>query len=260
MVVSTLKKMNYKILLKTSHKFANRQQRCVDTWLKDVDVLCITDKITDIHIPQMSCSDKDTHGISSEEKTVFIFNHIKNNNKQYANYDWFVFIDDDAILNINMLNHILPFLDKNFIYGLNMRGSYPKDKSLIYPSGGAGYIVSSKTIFNTPHMINYKYFHEDVSVGRYMLDNNINLSQFYYENNIKHKIIMGGWFPYEKLKSHLPEDLIKNYTSNEQTAEYIINITKDDDVWRSKIKNSLTHHYIRTDLLMKHIHNIFNNK
>lgn len=244
--------MKYKIILKTSHKLESRIKLCLKYWLKDQDVLCATDKIIDLDIPQISASNKDTHGVSSEEKTVFMFNYIKNNPSLFNEYDWFMFIDDDAILNTKMLNFILPALDKDVIYGINMKGAYPKDLSLVYPSGGGGYLVSNKLIKNNPHMINHLYFHEDVSVGRYMRDNNILLGNKVLINGQYWKINMNGWYPFQKIK----EQLARQYPAACNDYE-IINIVKNEPNYKYPIQNHLTHHYIKTDVCMKFISDIF---
>jgi hypothetical protein len=214
----------------------------MNTWLIDQEVLCITDKIVDIDIPQISASDKDTHGDSSEEKTVFIFNHIKNNIGQY-DADWFVFIDDDAVLNTRYLKYILDKLDTNIIYGINMKGSYPQDTSLSFPSGGAGYLVSKQLIHKTPNMINHRYLHEDVNVGRYCRDNNIKIEQSITVSGLKHKILFNGWFPLEKYGKSI---------SSSEDIQYIIDHNKVEEIFKN-----LTHHYIKNKNLMQLIYDGF---
>lgn len=242
--------MKYKIILKTTHKHFLRIERCMKYWLKDQDVVCASDKIINLDIPQLSASDKDTHGVSSEEKTVFMFNHIKNNQSIFGEYDWFIFIDDDAILNTQMLNYILPYLNKKNIYGINMQGSYPKDTSLVYPSGGGGYLVSNQTIIDSAPMVNHQYFHEDVSVGRYMKDNNILLNNKISINGRNYHVRMNGWYPFQKIKESLYKDGIVNESD-------VLNFFKRLDSFEPNIINHLTHHYITSDICMDLIHTIF---
>ena len=241
--------MKYKIILKTTHKHFLRIERCMKYWLKNQDVVCASDKIINLDIPQLSASDKDTHGVSSEEKTVYMFNHIKNNPSLYQEYDWFIFIDDDAILNVNQLNYILPYLDKSKIYGINMKGAYPKNISLEYPSGGGGYLVSYNTIINNDPMINHHHYHEDVSVGHYMRDNNLELSLIYIKDNKTHNVLMNGWFPLEYKN---PELTRNNIVIND---ENLIASLSENEI--ENLGNFLTHHYIVSDVLMEYIYNLF---
>jgi hypothetical protein len=242
--------MKYKIILKTSHKHEQRIIRCMNTWLVNQDVVCATDIVNNLNIDQLSLSDLDTHGISSEEKTINMLNHIKDDD-DYQIYDWFMFIDDDAILNVKMLNYILPFLDKTKVYGINMKGAYVKNKELIYPSGGAGYLISYDTIINNPNAKLYKLHHEDVAIGQYMKDNNISLENKIDINGKIYKINFNGWFPFQTLKKEL--DNKKKY-SDQELSKLIIS---QSEQWQGNIMNHLTHHYIRSDILMNLIWNEF---
>ena len=242
--------MKFKIILKTTHRHHKRMLRCLRTWLQGQDVIAATDRVLE-HVPmnQISASNKDTHGVSSEEKTVYMFNHIKNNTNLYNSYDWFIFIDDDAILNTKQLNYILPYLDKSKVYGINMRGAYPKDILLEYPSGGAGYLISYDTISNNPPMINHLHYHEDVSVGHYMRDNNLKLSLTYTKNDKIYHIMMNGWFPLQYKK---PELTRNNIVINDENLIATLNA---DEIMN--LGKHLTHHYIVSDILMDYIHNLF---
>ena len=218
----------------------------MDTWLQGLDVVCVTDKILPLDIPQVSGSDKDTHGISSEEKTVFMFNKLK----QSQEADWYMFIDDDAILNVRRLRYALPFLKQDTVYGLNMKGSCPKDTSLAFPSGGGGYLVPANVIDAFPPMENHHYFHEDVCVGRYLRDNNVPLSkEFTNSEGQTERLLFGGWFPFDKLKPEAPK------TQLEADAFYIEEAKKRG--MEDQLASYLTHHYIRSDLIMKYLHALF---
>jgi len=242
--------MKYKIILKTTYKYQTRLERCLRTWLIDQDVVAATDKILPkLNLNQLSASNKDTHGVSSEEKTVYMFNHIKNNPKLYDQYDWFIFIDDDAILNTKMLTFLLPFLDTNIIYGCNMRGSYPKNTNLIYPSGGGGYLVSNELIKRLPPMINHYHFHEDVNVGQYMQDNNVLLGNTVIVNGKSLQIHFNGWYPlqYKRITLQKENKLCED--------KYLIPLLEASD--NHLLYKCLTHHYILSDELMDYIYQLF---
>ena len=104
----------YKIILKTSHKHTDRVDNCVNTWLSTLDYVCLTDKLTGKY-PEISGSKHDDYN-SNEEKTINFINLVRTTN-QFDNYDWLVFIDDDAILNIKLFESILPYLEKTKVYG-----------------------------------------------------------------------------------------------------------------------------------------------
>jgi len=89
--------MKYKIVLKTTHKNINRVDNCVSTWLSTLNYVCLTDKLTHL-FNEWSGSSSDAYN-SNEEKTVNFINHVITTN-EYDDYDWLVFIDDDAILNV----------------------------------------------------------------------------------------------------------------------------------------------------------------
>ncbi len=244
--------MKYKVVVKTTHKHVDRLLRCKKIWLYELDYVCLTDNIVDhIDMPQISGSSKDNHGESSEEKTVFMFNHIKNNIDLFKEYDWFIFIDDDAILNKKYLEFILPFLKSEYIYGLNMKGSYPEDKTLVFPSGGAGYIVSNDTIRGHDHIKNFRYLHEDVSVGRYMRDNNIILESSVVIGGIKHKIGFNGWNPFQKNIDVLSKEEKQKFNTDTTLIQKIIDESAID------VTNYISHHYIKNDLMMDYIKDKF---
>ena len=137
--------MKYKVILKTSHKNQSRIDSCVKTWLSNLDYICLTDKLTGKY-NEISGSNSDDYS-SNEEKTVNMINFIRGG--MFNEYDWLVFIDDDAILNSKLFESIISSLDKNYVYGLNNKGAYKKNINLDYPSGGAGYFISPSIIIGT---------------------------------------------------------------------------------------------------------------
>ena len=216
--------MRYKIILKTSSVNIHRVKLCVDTWLKDQDYICLTDILTGKY-PEISGSQR-TDYYSAEEKTAYLINLVKNTNL-FDEYDWLVFIDDDAILNIKMFEYILPYFDKNAVYGLKIHGGFAKAPSLIFPSGGAGYFISPALINQTNEMVNNNWGVEDVSVGKWINDNGLNFYDFFIIDNIKYQLRLNGWFPFdsEKAKEQIKNNTILSFNSNE-----LINAVKNHRV------------------------------
>jgi len=227
--------MKYKIILKTTHRNIHRVDNCMNTWLSTLDYICLTDRPTKL-FNEWSGSYRDDYS-SNEEKTVNFINHIITTN-EYDEYDWLVFIDDDAILNVQLFNKVIHSLDKNKIYGLLMR-SFKKEPNLEYPSGGCGYFISPSLIKGKKLMTNKGWGFEDASIGRWAEENNISLSEM--PDGIK----LNGWFPFKQYWERL-------ITEGEEYAK-TITFSKEDDEF---IKSHLTHHYIRWKPIMEYIHNV----
>ena len=240
--------MNYKIILKTSHKHTNRVDNCVNTWLSTLDYVCLTDKLTGKY-PEISGSNKDDYN-SNEEKTVNFINLVRTTD-QFDNYDWLVFIDDDAILNIKLFESILPYLEKTKVYGYSMKGAFQKDLELNYPSGGCGYFISPELIKTCGEMQVQGYGYEDVSMGKWLQDNKVKISDKYTMGNLLCQIHLNGWFPFQK---HF-NDLWKEGDS--YVPKMIESFTEEDVTFLCK---NVTHHYIRHKSFMKYLHTLLNEK
>lgn len=231
--------IKYKIILKTSHKHIKRVDSCLETWLSTLDYVCLTDKLTG-RPNELSGSNKDNYQ-SNEEKTVTFINLVRTTT-QFDEYDWLVFIDDDAILNIPMFEENLPHMDKSMLYGYGMRGVYEKDKTLNYPSGGCGYFVSPQFIKTCKPMSTHSIGYEDVSIGIWLRENN---------KEINTQFKLNGWFPWQKYFNELWE------RGDEFVPEMLGELTKKDVKF---LTDHMTHHYIRHKTLMKYIHNLLNKK
>ena len=229
-----------KIIVKTSHKHYSRQSNCLNSWLDGLDYIFLTDRISNGKNEFLG-STKDDYN-SNEEKTVRIINTIRTS-EQFDYCDWFVFIDDDAILNVPMYNELINNLDKGYVYGINIKGSYKQDVTLNYPSGGCGYIISKDVIKSSEiEMKNRQIGWEDVSLGMWMRDNNIKLSEV--------KLPFNGWFPFQEHWNTI------NNGGEEYSKQMVKNLTKEQNQF---LKNHLTHHYIRWGTLMKHIDDVMKN-
>lgn len=242
--------MKFKIILKTSHRNSHRVENCLNTWLKDLDYLCITDKLTG-KFNELSCSDKDTYE-SNEEKTVNFFNLVKSS-ADFDSYDWFFFIDDDAYLNVKYFYYILPYLEKNKFYGLKMHG-YPLKPEIAFPSGGSGYIVSPYMIKSFSSIYKPSYTSggaEDFVVGNWLNENNQDIYQTVFINNKEHFFRLNGWWPF-----HREENILKSkFPTGNDYKKIIINEIVDKET-EILLNNHLTHHYIREEFEMKYIHTV----
>jgi hypothetical protein len=239
-----------KVILKTSHKNSHRVRNCLDTWLNGLDYVCLTDKITR-EFEEFSGSDNDTYN-SNEEKTVNLVNKIRETD--YLNeYDFLFFIDDDAYLNVNYLNYLLPYFDKSKFYGLIM-GGYPNNPTLPFPSGGSGYIISPSLFKNFTPIYRPVYTSggsEDVVVGNWLKENDQRISQSVFIGDKEHRFELNGWWPFHREKNRLEEQEGFQQDYHKIVIERYVN-----DETRTFINKHLTHHYIRYDYEMQYIHSI----
>lgn len=242
--------VKYKIVLKTSHRNSHRVQNCLNTWLNRLDYICLTDKITGL-FNEFSGSDNDTYN-SNEEKTVNLINKIRETD--FLNeYDFLFFIDDDAYLNVNYLDYLLPYFDKTKFYGLVM-GGYPNNPSLVFPSGGSGYILSPSLIKTFKPISRPPYTtggSEDVVVGNWLAENNQKISQSVFIDGIDHHFKLNGWWPFHREKKLLEEAKGYNQDYHRVIIQEIVN--KETEKF---LNQHLTHHYVRYDYEMEYIHSI----
>jgi len=240
--------LKYKIILKTSHKQIHRVEYCMKTWLKNLDYVCLTDKLTG-QFNEISGSERDDYR-SAEEKTVFLINKVKNT-VEFDQYDWLVFIDNDAILNVKMFEYIIEYLDKNKVYGIRISGS-PQDNKLVFPSGGGGYFISPSLIKKSNSMVNQGWGLEDVSIGKWLYDNNIDLLDHYFIGDTKYHMNQNGWWPFQNEKKLLNSE--DQNAGNMRTMVIQKAVTEET---KTKLRPYLTHHYMLDYVEMEYVHSIF---
>ena len=235
--------MTYKIILKSSSKHIDRVDNCLNTWLSSLDYVIITDKLTGA-ANELSMSKSDGYQ-SNEEKTVNFINYVQAHPDEF-NQDWFVFIDDDAILNQDLFESIINHLDKNNVYGYKMKGSYQKDPELDYPSGGCGYFISPELIKRCKPMTIKGYGYEDVCMGKWLEENKVKIHDKYMVGSLMVPLKLNGWFPWQR---HFQ-------TLWEKGDKYVPQILEDLTEKELKtISETLIQHYIRHTSLMKFIYN-----
>ena len=236
--------MFYKIILKTSCRHLTRINNCLATWLAGADYICLTDNLLGCVGEEFSGSSSSEYK-SNEEKTVTFINSMKDHNK-YQDHDWLIFLDDDAILNKKATEYILPALDKKYVYGIPMRGSWPKDTGLNFPSGGGGYFISPSLISSMSRMPIRGHGQEDVSMGEWLRENNVEIKCDFVLNDKSYPLHLNGWYPLSDLKRKV------NVQNDCDLIQYITN--KEINF----LSRSITHHYIKSIELMSYINNIFN--
>ena len=240
--------MRYKVILKTSHKHTARVENCLVTWLGDLDYVCLTDRLTG-KFNEISGSDDDSY-TSNEEKTITLLNLIRETD-YCSEYDWLIFIDDDAILNAKYFEHLIPHLDKSLFYGLGM-GGHPKRPEIVFPSGGAGYFVSPQLIKILGKISKPDWSTggtEDVIVGNWLQENNRTVSQPYLKDTF---VRLNGWWPFHREKDSLAvED-----QESPNLRNLVVEKALQSDYSRDFILSHLTHHYLREPIEMEYVYNI----
>ncbi len=242
--------LKYKIILKTSHKHVSRIQNCLDTWLGELDYVCLTDKLTG-KFEELSGSDDDSYH-SNEAKTVHLINLVREAGL-YQEYDWLVFIDDDAILNTKYFNYLLPHLDKDKFYGLAM-GGYAKEPELVFASGGAGYFISPEKIRTMKVITKPEWSSggtEDVIVGNWLRENSVGIHQNVTINNMEFHFRLNGWWPFHREKDMLTEEQWADPNAKQYIIENVV-----DDTTKDFLHKHVTHHYIRERCEMEYVYSV----
>ncbi len=239
---------SYKIILKTTNKHSDRVESCLATWLKDLDYVCLTDVLTD-KFNEISGTTREDYD-SAEEKTVYMINLVKSSGLFDA-YDWLVFIDDDAILNVKMFEHIIGCLDKNTVYGLKMCGSFQREPNLLYPSGGSGYFISPSLIKKANKMTNKEWGTEDAAVGKWIQENNLYFDDHYTCDGVRRYLNLNGWFPFpEEYHKMTQEELQEHGGYGAKMLDYV----EDHDRKKQQLRRFLTGHYIRNRAMMEYLY------
>ena len=226
--------MKLKVVLKTTNKHSERVGWCLNSWLGGLDYVCMTDRPTGM-FEELSCGVQEDY-MSAEEKTCNFFMKVRDG--LFSEYDWLAFVDDDAVMDHVRVKEMLASLDSHMVHGLNMQGAWPDDKSLVYPSGGAGYFVSPSLVRSMSPMKILGVGIEDVRVGMWMKENGISLGN---------SMPLNGWFPimeaYESLwmAEGVGGDVEKIFLSF-------------SDEQRKRVQSKITHHYVRGSSTMRCLH------
>lgn len=149
-----------------------RYDGVVNTWGQNVDFLFYSDcENEEKKIVKMS---DDTSYKSNESKHINVLKYLIEKDYQY---EWFFFCDDDTFVNTKNLENNLDSFDPTKITGNLLVGTWNKDLTLSYCSGGAGYLIHKNLlteIFKVIRITDSNY--SDVSLGICAKELNIEFS------------------------------------------------------------------------------------
>jgi hypothetical protein len=166
------------IYIMTSRNNINRIENIMNTWGSDLDIVFYSDH-EDPTKNIIKVSDR-TDYASNEEKQVNALNFLKNlydedNIPVLDSYDWIFLIDDDTYVNFKNLQKNIENFDKKCVYGSIFDSEKDSDNpayknnviplDMKFPSGGAGYLISSETIKEFGEFENVGIGAGDLSVG-----------------------------------------------------------------------------------------------
>ena len=198
-----MKKILYTILHTCTRP--ERYDGIVNSWGKNVDFLFYSDcDNEDKKIVKVS--DNSSYS-SNEPKHINVIKYLVEHDYQY---EWFFFCDDDTFVNTKNLENNLDLFDKDKINGSVLKDTWPQDRSLVYCSGGAGYLIHKTLLPIISKTIKLGSGYSDVSLGICAKELNI------------------GFINHDGFKSQAP-----NFYKVEKTL----------------IKDIYTFHYIKPDLM-----------
>lgn len=151
--------MNILYCILHTEKHKDRMNNIIETWGKDVDILFYSDH-EDIENNVCKVCDRSDYA-SGQIKAIEILRLL---NEKMSEYDWYFFCDNDTFVNTSKLYEYLQNANIDFIHG-QIINCWPNDKSLNYPSGGAGYLISNRVLKQLSDVSFHDTIYGDVSVG-----------------------------------------------------------------------------------------------
>lgn len=133
-----------------------REHFISSTWGKDKNLIFYGDYDSDSNPSLVKVSSNCTYS-SGEEKQINIIPRLA---KDFNDYDWYYFCDNDTFVNTKLLEEFYVNCDSNKIYG-ELGNTWPEDRELFYPMGGAGFLMSNKIL----NFLSDKIFHNPVTWG-----------------------------------------------------------------------------------------------
>ena len=153
-------------LILHTHRQPERYNNIIHTWGSKIDYLFYSDGE---NLNTLKVTDRDDY-LSAEVKQVNVINNLPDH---FMEYDWFLFCDNDTFVNTDLLFKQIKNFDENKVYGEVIQ-SWPKDTSLKYLSGGAGYLMSSKILKQIKGNLKVQGSgFSDVTMGLYYRENKI---------------------------------------------------------------------------------------
>ena len=163
-----MKKILYTILHTCTRP--ERYDGIVNSWGKNVDFLFYSDcDNEDKKIVKVS--DNSSYS-SNEPKHINVIKYLVEHDYQY---EWFFFCDDDTFVNTKNLENNLDLFDKDKINGSVLKDTWLQDRSLVYCSGGAGYLIHKTLLPIISKTIKLGSGYSDVSLGICAKELNIGL-------------------------------------------------------------------------------------
>jgi len=160
--------MNILALILHSQKSSQRFENISKTWGQDIDFLFYSDHSS---LNTIKVTDRNDYA-SAEIKQINIINDLP---KEYLNYDWYLFCDDDTFINTSLLLSKINTFDTEEVIGQVIQCWQP-DTTLSYLSGGAGFLMSNKILKSIKGRIpNYNSGYSDVTMGLFYRENNIKI-------------------------------------------------------------------------------------
>lgn len=151
--------MNILYCIIHTEKQHTRASNIVSTWGENQNLLFYSDH----EDPKINChkvTDRSDYA-SGQVKQINVFPLILN---KFNHYDWYFFCDNDTFVNTSKLNNFALTADIKYIHG-DIINSWQQDKSLYYPSGGAGYLVSNYLLQKFVNLSYNDIPFGDVSIG-----------------------------------------------------------------------------------------------
>ena len=162
-----MKKILYVILHTCTRP--DRYDGIVNSWGKDVDYIFYAD--CDNEEKKIIKVSNDSTYSSNEPQHINVIKYLIENDYQY---EWFFFCDDDTFVNTKRLESNLENFDSNKINGHVLSGTWKKDWTLSYCSGGAGYLIHKTLLTKISETIKTTDSgYSDVSLGICVSDLNI---------------------------------------------------------------------------------------
>lgn len=131
--------MNILFSILHTHKQDERVDNVLETWGQNENVIFYSDK-ENLDKKVYKVSDNSEYD-SGQEKQINVFKLLK----YFLDYDWYFFCDNDTFVNTKLLKKQIEHYNTDKVYGEIIQ-CWPQDRSLKYPSGGAGFLISNKTV------------------------------------------------------------------------------------------------------------------
>jgi hypothetical protein len=162
----------------TTKKHNDRIENILNTWSNKIDTVFYSDHHDETkNVIKVSNRDDYTSG---EEKQINVLNMIEDlmnedDESLLDVYDWVFFVDDDTFVNVQNLKKHIESFDENKVYGSIFNSIKDAENPMYvnkvvpleakFPSGGAGFLVSTKVIKSIGTFSNYHTICGDVSAG-----------------------------------------------------------------------------------------------